>query len=281
MHNDIYRSILFWIEGNICNGNTIDALSKYTGYSRRTLETSFLKTYNISLGEYMFRRRMTRAAVMLRLAGLSITEVAMLLNYSSPANFTRAFRRYFGLTPENYRRQIVWDSNKLQIPLFYMCPEFSSEKLLITSTAYIYGEKFQYHANYTDTYDNSFIENLKPRMVSLSSNHFESLWMSTTLSVPDKIADRREGRVLIDTVVGYSTLKEKENSVIMPAGLYAMLHFSGSWSEYMIFSRLAYTFCLVRNNWRWIGDSSFINICSWDFINDYISCKLYFLIDEN
>jgi len=35
-----------------------------------------------------------------------LAEIALALNFSSQANFTRAFRREFGITPGQYREQI-------------------------------------------------------------------------------------------------------------------------------------------------------------------------------
>ena len=41
----------------------------------------------------------------LRASTLSIGEVAYLVGYSEPAPFHRAFKRWFGVTPEGFRKQ--------------------------------------------------------------------------------------------------------------------------------------------------------------------------------
>ncbi|HEX5277091.1 MAG TPA: helix-turn-helix transcriptional regulator, partial [Fluviicoccus sp.] len=38
-------------------------------------------------------------------SGLSVEQVAVRLGYSDPANFTRAFRKWSGVTPRQYREQ--------------------------------------------------------------------------------------------------------------------------------------------------------------------------------
>ena len=38
-------------------------------------------------------------------SALSVEQVALRLGYSDPANFTRAFRKWSGFTPRQYREQ--------------------------------------------------------------------------------------------------------------------------------------------------------------------------------
>ncbi|MXE01164.1 helix-turn-helix transcriptional regulator, partial [Escherichia coli] len=72
-----------------------------------------------TLGDYLFRRRMSRAAVLLRLTKLPITEIAELLHYSSSQNFSRAYHRFTGKTPSEYRKSKDWDISVLQFSFLY------------------------------------------------------------------------------------------------------------------------------------------------------------------
>jgi len=49
--------------------------------------------------------RSVRAKALLRETELSITEVAFVLGYSDHANFTRAFNRWAGCSPADFRRR--------------------------------------------------------------------------------------------------------------------------------------------------------------------------------
>ncbi|HGK5340685.1 TPA: helix-turn-helix transcriptional regulator, partial [Salmonella enterica subsp. enterica serovar Wandsworth] len=119
MQNVICKHILFWVEENIYTGLNIADLALSTGYSRRTLEVWFSEKYNITLGRYLFRRRMTRAAILLRLSTLSVTEIAVLLHHSSNPNFARAFRRFSRKSPKEYRDSSEWDLSVMQASLYY------------------------------------------------------------------------------------------------------------------------------------------------------------------
>ncbi len=111
--------ILHWIELNLDSGKNIGDMVSSTGYCRKTIETWFFRKYGLTLGGYLFRRRMSRAAVLLRLTKLPITEIAELLHYSSSQNFSRAYHRFTGKTPSEYRKSKDWDISVLQFSFLY------------------------------------------------------------------------------------------------------------------------------------------------------------------
>lgn len=57
-----------------------------------------------SLGEYLRKRRLNRAAEELVTSKQRIIEIAFKYGFSSHEAFTRAFSRYFGITPSQYRK---------------------------------------------------------------------------------------------------------------------------------------------------------------------------------
>jgi AraC family transcriptional regulator len=68
----------------------------------------FARAFKASTGQapyqYVNAKRMERAKALL-LQDRPLGEIALTLNFSSQANFTRAFRREFGVTPGQYREQ--------------------------------------------------------------------------------------------------------------------------------------------------------------------------------
>ncbi|WP_336285931.1 AraC family transcriptional regulator [Citrobacter arsenatis] len=279
MNKDISDYVLCWVEDNLCTGATISELAKSVGYSRRTLETGFRRDYGLSLGNYLFRRRMARAAVILRLARLTITELAMLLNYCSAANFTRAFHRYYGQTPDAYRRAQLWDTRLLQLPLHFKSPEYNSERVHLKSPVFIAGESFRYQAKYTNTHDDSFVENFRKHMKRWQPSHQADIWTVTSMHVPESIAVNRKGLVDVDVVVGTQIQHERNSVAVMPSGNYVRFSFSGNWEKYIIFSKLAYARCLEGNRWHWSGVSCFMKITCWDVVAEHLSCQLYISVE--
>lgn len=76
-------------------------LLRRAAVSRRTLERIFLTETGLSLGRWMRRERLLRAAAQLA-AGQSVTTVADSLGYNSPSSFVAAFRREMGLPPGKF-----------------------------------------------------------------------------------------------------------------------------------------------------------------------------------
>ncbi|EGO9689671.1 helix-turn-helix transcriptional regulator, partial [Escherichia coli] len=86
----------------------INDLVQFSGYSRRYIQLIFCKEIGIPIGRYIQRRRITRAALLLRLTSLTITLISEKLCYDSQQTFTREFRKHTGYTPLQYRKSKVW-----------------------------------------------------------------------------------------------------------------------------------------------------------------------------
>jgi len=69
----------------------------------------FARAFKASTGQtpyqYVSAKRLAQAKVLLA-QNRPLAEIALALNFSSQTNFTRAFRRAFGITPGQYREQI-------------------------------------------------------------------------------------------------------------------------------------------------------------------------------
>ena len=72
------------------------------GLSVRTLQRR-LSMSGLNYSQIVARARYQAATRLLKEGDISITEVAMELSYSDAAHFTRAFKRWSGVTPREYR----------------------------------------------------------------------------------------------------------------------------------------------------------------------------------
>ena len=82
---------------------SIELIADLSECSPRTLQR-LLKERGVKYNDMVQNARMRHAVAMLRDSDLSVTEIALRLHYNDTAHFTRAFRRWTGMTPSKYRR---------------------------------------------------------------------------------------------------------------------------------------------------------------------------------
>ena len=85
---------------------TIERISSVLGVSARTLQRR-LAQKGTSFADELEKMRRDMAARLLEDRNLAVTEVAFLLGYSEPSTFYRAFRRWKGVTPLEFRRAVT------------------------------------------------------------------------------------------------------------------------------------------------------------------------------
>lgn len=85
---------------------SIEEVAGILNISTRTLHR-YLKREGLIYRTLCFEERARKACDMLATTGLSITRIAQELGYSDTANFNRAFRKYSGGSPSDYRENPV------------------------------------------------------------------------------------------------------------------------------------------------------------------------------
>lgn len=98
---------LLLLEEQLLQPLCISTLARQLGVSMRVLQRRFKGQTGLSVSDYVRRRRLEMARQCLREENRSIGEVAHYIGFGHVSNFTTAFRRHFGLTPAEYRRQIA------------------------------------------------------------------------------------------------------------------------------------------------------------------------------
>ena len=84
---------------------TIPQLARMVGMNQTKLKAAFKQLFNVTIYEYVLQRRMEVAAQMLVEAELSVAEIAYRVGYDYPANFSCAFKRYYGRLPREWKHE--------------------------------------------------------------------------------------------------------------------------------------------------------------------------------
>ena len=82
---------------------TVAKLSELCGISDVYFRKIFIHNFGISPKEYIIRKRMEYAKLLLMLGDLEVSVIAELCGYGEPCHFSREFKRRFGVSPSDYK----------------------------------------------------------------------------------------------------------------------------------------------------------------------------------
>jgi AraC family transcriptional regulator len=99
--------VLDYIEANLEGDLTVDHLASIACLSRFHFARAFKAGIGRAPHQYVSAKRLERAKGLLMRSDQSLVDIALALNFSCQANFTRAFRQVTGQTPGQYRRSFV------------------------------------------------------------------------------------------------------------------------------------------------------------------------------
>lgn len=102
------RELISWIEQNLDERMLLEHVSLKAGYSKWYLQRMFREVTGLPLGTYIRQRKLFKSAMLLRMTSLPVMEIACRFGYSTQQDFTRAFKRHFGVAPGRYREARYW-----------------------------------------------------------------------------------------------------------------------------------------------------------------------------
>lgn len=91
------------IEANLFSAITLNELADYCNLSLSSFKREFAKHYNDTPANYIKNKRLEKAAELLMVSNMRITDIAFECGFNELANFTKSFHDKFGITPSNYR----------------------------------------------------------------------------------------------------------------------------------------------------------------------------------
>lgn len=88
----IIRDLLSWLESHLDQPLSLDNVAAKAGYSKWHLQRMFKDITGNAIGAYIRARRLSKAAVALRLTSRPILDIALQYRFDSQQTFTRAFK---------------------------------------------------------------------------------------------------------------------------------------------------------------------------------------------
>ena len=94
-----------YVDRHYAESIDVDRLASVAGASKYHFSRCFVRTYGETPMRYVTRRRIERAQDLLRSANLTITEVCMIVGFSSLGSFSSRFSELVGESPTEYRER--------------------------------------------------------------------------------------------------------------------------------------------------------------------------------
>jgi AraC family transcriptional regulator, regulatory protein of adaptative response / methylphosphotriester-DNA alkyltransferase methyltransferase len=91
------------VEREFASDLALDDVARRVATSRRQLQRAYAEIGGTTFRDHLTRVRMAHAAEMLASRALTVREVALRVGYRQPAQFAKAFRRWHGIAPSEYR----------------------------------------------------------------------------------------------------------------------------------------------------------------------------------
>jgi AraC family transcriptional regulator len=98
------KRVLEFIEEHVAEKISLAVLAELADLSLYHFARAFTQSFGVPPHRYHMARRMDRARNLLQRSALSVTQIGIQIGFRETSSFTRAFRRFAGLTPSEYRR---------------------------------------------------------------------------------------------------------------------------------------------------------------------------------
>lgn len=103
---NIYHSLnelIDYIEQNLDQDISYSKLAQFLGVNEYTMQSLFSLLCNITVSDYIRKRRLSESGFYLYKTNAKIIDVALRYNYENPTSFSRAFERFHGIKPSQVK----------------------------------------------------------------------------------------------------------------------------------------------------------------------------------
>ena len=99
MNFEYLNQMVKYIEENLTENIEYKKLARIVGVSEYNLQRIFVFMTNMSLAEYIRKRRLSKAFEELKTTDIKVIDLSVKYKYDSQISFARAFKKMFGITP--------------------------------------------------------------------------------------------------------------------------------------------------------------------------------------
>lgn len=206
----------------------VEYLASICGYSHFHFQRLFKNYTGESIAKYVNRIRIEKSALILKYQHLNITDTAMRVGFNSNTSFTRAFKKYYNLSPKDYKEKYrIIDS-------IYDTPNF--ERVHIDDIKIFFYREF---GNYSQSEPEAWrnLSKLYKNLIIPSTKYITICYNEPSITLNEKHL-KYEACILYDENKHLST--NNIPTKFIKGGEYAKFEFEGTLNEFDNFFNIVY-----------------------------------------
>ncbi|ELT6908076.1 helix-turn-helix transcriptional regulator [Salmonella enterica] len=216
---------------------TVSDVARFSGYSIRHVQKMFKEITGLKISDYIKKRRLTQAALLIKLTKKSIDNISSELNFSTQQSFTRAFKREFNITPIKFRQQKYFDCSAFT-PSFTKSPYQYAMYTTNVGALKLNGEEFTIKETFLKK-TSSRANDIRLKEISKKLQNNASVYIVTKFQAKSTYASE----VYLQTFIGCNDSKATYD---INLGNCLAVDFSGLWDDYVIFGRFILLYINVK-----------------------------------
>ena len=236
------NDLVDWIEANLTDELNIDVITLKSGYSKWHMQRMFKEMTGQTLASYTRKRRLTLAAMALRLTSMSLIDIAVRFGFDNQQNFTRVFKSHFSLTPGAYRRIPEMRMKNFHSRISTQRP-WVQARLAEKPALPLHGEEIEWECRFGEyiEHHNHVVAQHTRDFMAFAGQHASRAWLGFQFSPGVNSADQQH--------ISMFQALESQNAAVLPRdaqrwtgekGLYAEIDWHGAPEEINAFTAEIY-----------------------------------------
>lgn len=103
--NQVLDDVISYIDENICTKLTVEDIAANAYISPAHLQRLFHVTFGMTIAKYVHRQKLEKALELLYDTDRKVCDIAYDVGFEHESSFIRSFKREFGITPHEARKQ--------------------------------------------------------------------------------------------------------------------------------------------------------------------------------